>query len=36
MKVRAEKPTYETPKVVTFDKEGLSKLAGPVKGALVS
>jgi hypothetical protein len=32
MKERVEKPTYETPKVVTFDKEKLSKLVGPVKG----
>lgn len=28
------KPTYEAPKVVTYDREKLSKLVGPVKGSL--
>ncbi len=37
MKERAEvrKPRYETPKVVTYDREELSKLVGPIKGYIV-
>jgi hypothetical protein len=37
MKERVEvpKPRYETPKIVTYDREKLSKLVGPVKGFII-
>jgi hypothetical protein len=28
-------PRYETPKIVTYDKEKLLKLVGPVKGFII-
>lgn len=33
-RVEVSKPTYETPKVVTYDREKLSKLVGPVMGRI--
>jgi hypothetical protein len=34
-RVEVSKPKYETPRIVTYGKEELSKLVGPVKGYIV-
>ena len=34
-KVEASKPRYEAPKVVTYDREKLLKLVGPIKGRIL-
>jgi hypothetical protein len=33
-RVEVSKPRYEAPKVVTYDREKLLKLVGPVKGVI--